>query len=78
MTDSFTITKEAQENNHVATLVPDASRDRVVIEEFLGDNDTTNLFLALEAMQKEDAAKSASKGNEDWWTFYSLSGEKQL
>ena len=67
--------KEAQANNYVAPLIPDASRSRVEIEEFLGDNDMTNLYLlALEAMQKEDVTKSTASKNEDWWTFYSLSG----
>ncbi len=68
--------KDAQSKNIVAALVPDASRARVEIEEFLGDNDTTNLYLlALEAMMKEDPTKSTAKRNEDWWTFYSLAGE---
>jgi hypothetical protein len=48
----------------------------VEIEEFIGDNEMTNLYLlALEALQKEDATKSVARKNEDWWTFYSLSGE---
>lgn len=67
--------KEAQAKNLVAPIVPDASKARVEIEEFLGDNEMTNLYLlALEALQKEDANKSVAKKNEDWWTFYSLSG----
>lgn len=69
--------QQAQARNSVATLVPDASRARVEIEELLGDNDVTNLYLlALEEMQKEDVTKSVAKGNEDWWTFYSISGEQ--
>ena len=68
--------KEAQAKNHVAIMVPDTARARVEIDEFLGDNEMTNLFLlALEAMGKEDPAKSIASKNEDWWTFYSLSGE---
>ena len=68
--------KDAQSKNFVAALVPDASRARVEIEEFLGDNDMTNLYLlALEAMMKEDPTKSAAQRNEDWWTFYSLAGK---
>lgn len=71
--------KEAQAKDFVASLLPESSRARVEIEEFLGDNDLTNLYLlALEAMQKEDATKSTAKKNEDWWTFYSLSGEYSL
>jgi hypothetical protein len=70
--------KTVQAKDQVAALIPDASRARVEIEEFLGDNDMTNLcLLALEAMQKEDATKSVAKNNEDWWTFYSLSGESK-
>jgi hypothetical protein len=68
--------KQAQAMNFVATIVPEASRARVEIDEFIGDNEMTNLYLlALEALQKEDATKSVAKKNEDWWTFYSLSGE---
>lgn len=68
--------KEAQTNNQVAAVIPDAARVRVEIDEFLSDNDMTNLFLlALEAMQQEDPSKSTANKNEDWWTFYSLSGE---
>jgi hypothetical protein len=71
--------KEAQEHNEVAQVVPTTARARVEIDEFLGDNDMTNLFLlALEAMQIEDPTKSVAKGDEDWWTFYSLSGELWL
>lgn len=69
--------KDAQDKNWASTVVPDASRVRVEIEEFLGDNDLTNLYLlALDAMQKEDPTKSVAKDNEDWWTFYSLSGKQ--
>lgn len=68
--------KEAQAMNFVAAMVPEASKARVEIEEFIGNNEMTNLYLlALEALQKEDATKSVAKKNEDWWTFYSLSGE---
>lgn len=68
--------KDAQARNFVAPIVPDASKARVEIEEFLADNEMTNLYLlALEALQKEDVNKSVAKKNEDWWTFYSLSGK---
>lgn len=71
--------KDAQAKNFVAPIVPDASKARVEIEEFIGDNEMTNLYLlALEALQKEDANKSVAKRNEDWWTFYSLSGKLNL
>ncbi|CAG8980482.1 hypothetical protein HYALB_00013118, partial [Hymenoscyphus albidus] len=67
--------QEAQARNFVTPIVPAASKARVEIEEFIGDNEMTNLYLlALEALQKEDANKSVVKKNEDWWTFYSLSG----
>ena len=67
--------KQAQAKNFVATMVPEASKARVEIDEFIGDNEMTNLYLlALEALQTEDATKSVAKKNEDWWTFYSLSG----
>ena len=53
-------------------MVPEAAKARVEIDEFLDDNDMTNLFLlALSEMQKEDADKG--KDSEDWWTFYSFS-----
>jgi len=68
--------KEAQAKNFVAAIVPESSKIRVEIEEFISDNELTNLYLlALEALQKEDATKSVAKKNEDWWTFYSLSGK---
>ncbi|KAI9789436.1 MAG: hypothetical protein M1835_001679 [Candelina submexicana] len=61
----------AQKQNHVAAIVPETARARVEIDEFLADNDMTNLFLlALEAMYPEDPNKSGE--TEDWWTFYSL------
>ena len=67
--------QEAQRNNHVAAIAPDPTRVRVEIDEFLDDNAMTNLFLlALAEMQKEDPTKRKANGNEDWWTFYSLSG----
>lgn len=68
--------KDAQARNHVQFVVPEASKARVEIDEFIGDNEMTNLYLlALEALQKEDATKSTTQRNEDWWTFYSLSGK---
>lgn len=68
-------TKEAQIKNYVLPVVPDAARARVEIDEFLADNDMTNLYLlAMEAMQQEHKENSAANGNEDWWTFYSLAG----
>ncbi|KAF4626854.1 hypothetical protein G7Y89_g11303 [Cudoniella acicularis] len=52
-------TKEAQAKNFVANVVPDASKCRVEIEEFISDNIMTNLFLlALEDLQKEDPNRS--------------------
>jgi hypothetical protein len=69
--------QEAQSKNIVAAMVPETSKARVEIDEFVGDNAMTNLYLlALEALQQEDVNKSVAKQNEeDWWTFYSLSGQ---
>ena len=65
----------AQAQNYVAAMVPENAKARVEIEEFLGDNDMTNLFLlALSEMQKEDPKKETKKNSQDWWSFYSLSG----
>lgn len=65
----------AQKKNYVAAMKPDPAKPRVEIDEFLDDNAMTNLFLlALADMQKEDPQKRQANGNEDWWTFYSLSG----
>ncbi|KAH6671189.1 hypothetical protein B0J14DRAFT_670158 [Halenospora varia] len=67
--------KEGQAKNWCVPLVPDAAKARVEIDEFIDDNDMTNLFLlALEELYKEDATKSQAKKNEDWWTYYSISG----
>ena len=61
-------------HNYVAATVPETVKARVEIEEFLGDNDMTNLFLiALSEIQKEDPGKKTEKNSQDWWTFYSLS-----
>jgi hypothetical protein len=68
--------QEAQSKNIVAAMVPESAKARVEIDEFVGDNAMTNLYLlALEALQQEDVNKSVAKHNEDWWTFYSLSGQ---
>ena len=62
----------AQTRNQVAT-VPQNAKARLEIDEFIADNDMTNLFLlALAEMQTEDKSKGGKA--EDWWTFYSLSG----
>ena len=67
--------QNAQAQNYVAAMVPENAKARVEIEEFLGDNDMTNLFLlALLEMQKEDPEKKTKKNSQDWWSFYSLSG----
>ena len=67
--------QSAQAQNYVAAMVPENAKARVEIEEFLDDNDMTNLFLlALSEMQKEDPGKKTEKDSQDWWTFYSLSG----
>ena len=59
--------EDAQAKNHVAFVVPDSAKARIEIDEFIGDNALTNLFLlALEEMQKEDINKSVSQRNEDW------------
>ena len=56
-----------------ATMVPEAAKKRKEIDEFIDDNDMTNLFLiALSEMQQEDPNKKAK--NEDWSTYYSLAG----
>ncbi len=71
---SSTSIGEAQAQNYVAAIIPEAAKARVEIDEFLNDNDMTNLFLlALSEMQKEDPKKRSAQGSEDWWTFYSLS-----
>lgn len=71
--------KEAQGQKFVATIAPGTSRVRLEIDELVsGDNVMTNLYLlALEALQKEDVKKSKKNTpkNEDWFTFYSLSGQ---
>lgn len=55
-------------------MVPEAARKRKEIDEFIDDNDMTNLFLiALSEMQQEDPERKKDK-NEDWWTYYSLAG----
>ena len=66
--------KDAQAQSFVASMVPEAAKARVEIDEFLGDNDMTNLFLlALSEMQKEEPQKKTEKVFQDWWNFYSLS-----
>lgn len=48
---------------------------RLEIDEFLSDNEMTNLFLiALGEMQKDSLRKV--NGKPDWLTFYSLAGPK--
>ncbi|KAJ5628581.1 hypothetical protein N7490_010809 [Penicillium lividum] len=62
--------KTAQEANVVRFLDHQEGRARLEIEEFLGDNNMTNIFLlALEAMHQE-AMEPEHKQN--WWTAYSL------
>lgn len=64
-----------QASPNSATMVPEAAKIRKEIDEFIDDNDMTNLFLiALLEMQQEDRKKKATDGTEDWWTFYSLAG----
>ena len=66
--------KTAQEQNYVKFIAPSDTRWRVEIDEFLGDNELTNLFLlALAEMYKEDSTVSGK--NENWWTNYSLSSK---
>ncbi|KAH8657404.1 common central domain of tyrosinase-domain-containing protein [Tricladium varicosporioides] len=66
--------KEGQAKNWCVPLVPDTAKARVEIDEFIDDNDMTNLFLlALEELYQEDALKSQAKKNEDWWADYSIS-----
>ena len=66
--------QSAQAQNYVAAMVPVTAKARVEIDEFLDDNDMTNLFLlALSEMQKEDPGKKTEKNSQDWWSFYSLS-----
>lgn len=72
MTNQIKI-KDAQAKNYVLSIVSDAAQARLEIDEFLADNDMTNLYLlAMAAMQLEHSEKSAANGNEDWWTFHSL------
>ena len=67
-------TKNNGDDKIITPITPDPSRVRMEIDEFVADDAMTNLFLlALEAMQTEDDERSGD--NEDWWTFYSLSGE---
>ncbi|KAJ5752131.1 hypothetical protein N7520_009048 [Penicillium odoratum] len=62
----------AQNHNVVRFLDHQEGRVRLEIEEFLGDDYMTNLFLlALEAMHQE-AMEPEDKQN--WWTAYSLGG----
>ncbi|KAJ5907811.1 hypothetical protein N7495_000493 [Penicillium taxi] len=64
--------KTAQEANVVKFLDHQEGRVRLEIEEFLGDNHMTNIFLlALEAIHQE-AMEPVDKQN--WWTAYSLGG----
>lgn len=66
--------QDAQNNDVVAFIQPDVTRVRLEIDEFLGDNEMTNLYLlALVEMFKEDRTRKGE--TEDWWTFYSLSGK---
>ena len=61
-----------QSDTQITSLVPEDIKKRLEIDEFLGDNDMTNLFLlALSDLQKE-APEKAGK-TEDWFTYYSLS-----
>ena len=63
-----------QASPNPATMVPEAAKKRKEIDEFIDDNDMTNLFLiALSEMQQEDPEKKKDR-NEDWWTYYSLAG----
>ena len=65
----------AQTQRFFSGIVPDVSRIRMEIDEFVQDDAMTNLFLlALAEMQQEDPDKVTADHPEDWWTFYSLSG----
>ncbi|KAI9845231.1 MAG: hypothetical protein M1837_004986 [Sclerophora amabilis] len=71
---SQVVLKNDRDQSFVTALKPGAARVRLEIDEFLYDNDRTNLFLlALAEMQKEDPTKKSADNTEDWWTFYSLS-----
>jgi len=67
----MTTPRDAQGINVAQLIEPAPHRVRLEIDEFLGDNDMTNLFLlALQEMHKENADLKGDK--EDWWTHYSL------
>ena len=62
---------DVENDKIIIPITPDPSRVRMEIDELLADNAMTNLYLlALEAMQIE------YKDKQDWWTFYSLAGDK--
>jgi len=74
-------TQDAQKDNVVQFLVPSETRVRLEIDEFLADNELTNLLLlALSEIQKEPSKAELEKRKleEDWWTAYSLSSEYLL
>ena len=49
---------------------------RSEIDEFIADNEMTNLFLiALSEMQK-DSLRKLPNGLPDWLTYYSLAGKR--
>jgi len=69
-------TQDAQKDNVVQFLAPSETRVRLEIDEFLADNELTNLLLlALSEIQKEPSKAELEKRKleEDWWTAYSLS-----
>jgi hypothetical protein len=70
-----------QKDNVVQFIAPSETRVRLEIDEFLTDNDMTNLLiLALSEVQMEPSKAELQKRGltEDWWTFYSLSSELLL
>ena len=76
-----TSTQDAQKENVVQFLAPNDTRVRLEIDEFLADNELTNLLLlALSEVQKEPSKKELQDRGleEDWWTAYSLSSEHFL
>jgi len=66
-------TLEAQKGGAVQIL-EGGNRFRLEIEEFLEDNDVTNLYL-LALAELELEKNTLTNGKDDWWTHYSMASK---